>query len=256
MAFASLMYSCNNAETLVTINLELVKNNSSKYGNQIKISFQNHSNCNLYIANLSQYQNIIMLDESLTDITNVVTDMEWEYYKKHFSDINIHDDTNSFNSLSQIQSFLHFYSDTSVFGHNIDNIDHNIKEEYLNFVDSACLYEIQDYSKALNCCMPMGIGHNSESKKLLESIIKYKYSNIVLIPAGKVVYDYITADSLVASGRKFRVLFRYINYNRFQIHTEQMDSCYFEWNEKYLENVNGYSLFKGELRSNTIVIND
>lgn len=257
LTFASLLHSCNNAETFVTVNLELVKNDSSKYGNQIKISFQNHSNCNLYIANLSQYQNIIMLDESLTDITDVANDNEWKYLKKHFSDIEkIPDDTNSFNSLSHIQSFLHYYSDTNFIRYDFDNIDHYIKDEYLNFVDSACLYEMQDSSNAPECDCPMGISLNSESKKILETIIKYKYSNIVLIPAGKVVYDYIIADSLVASGKRCSVFLRYINYNRFQTNVEQLDSCDIVWNEKYIEKINGYNLYKGELRSNTIVIND
>lgn len=252
-----LLHSCNNEKTSVIVNLELVKNESSIYENQIKISIQNLSDSNIYIANLSQNQNIIMLDESSTDITNDVTDKEIKYFEKHFSfSETINTDAN-INSLSDIQHILRLNAETTMY--NIDSIRHNTKfNDYLNFVDSAYLYEMRNYLKApvaLNYCFPVEIKHNTESKELLESILKLKYSDIVLIPAKGTVYDYIPIDSLVVSGKKCNVFLRYINYNRSQINAEQLDSCYFEWNEKYLDKINGYSLFKGELKSNTIVIN-
>lgn len=252
-----LLHSCNEEKASITVNLELVKNESSIYENQIKISIKNLSNSNLYIANLSQNQNIIMLDESSTDISNDVTDKEIKYFEKHFSFSDTKNADTNINSLSHIQHILHLNAQTTMY--NIDSIRHNTKiNDYLNFVDSAYLYEMQNYLKApvaLNYCFPKGIKHNTESKELLEFIIKFKYSDIVLLPAKETVYDYIPIDSLVASGKKSKVFLRYINYNRSHINAEQLDSCYFEWNEKYLDKINGYSLFKGELKSNTIVIN-
>lgn len=250
-----LLHSCNEEKTSVAVNLELVKNESSE--NQIKISIQNLSDSDLYIANLSQNQNIIILDESSTDITNDVTDKEIKYFEKHFSFSETKNAEANINSLSYIQHALHLNTDSAVYDNDYTRHSTKIKD-YLNFVDSAYFYEMQNYLEApvaLNYCFPVEIKHNTESKKLLESIIKLKYSDIVLIPAKGIVYDYIPIDSLVASGKKCRVFLRYINYNRSQINAEQLDSCYFEWNEKYLDKINGYSLFKGELKSNTIVIN-
>ena len=60
-----LLHSCNNEKTSVIVNLELVKNESSIYENQIKISIQ-RSNCRQYfflrmLEGICQVRRILLL---------------------------------------------------------------------------------------------------------------------------------------------------------------------------------------------------
>jgi len=237
-----IFFGCNDDKRQpdLSVSLEVLrKTDCYKMCYQLKVAIINNTDKKVYIPIVHLTPYLFIIDSSGRNVTKEYLKEELEFFLEHVTPRLINSELVQFDSMVEMN-------------YDTNQIHYKHKEGAFNtLIDEAVSQEMGRLTRN-----NIELRNNIAGQEYLKDFFKSMYENVILLEPNSREYELLNINTLIKAGSKYKVFFRYRNANiphLFEIKIPGSKEK-IKFKGELLEKVKGYSLFVGELASDTLII--